>query len=275
MASALHNATSGGNKEEVKRLLNSEGIHVNYRDSDGVTLLTTAIKGRNKVWNKVVDLLLKEKDIDVNQADQDGHTPLHIAVLMENCKAVELLLGHEGIQIDLANEYGETPLILASEWGHLEIAKLLLGAGDINVNQADVDGYTPLITAANNGHEEMVALLLGEEKIQVNLADKEGKTPLYCALSLGGDLNYRMIDLIKSKITRPVNKDPICIVCFDRKPDVFLEPCGHHNLCGPCAHQWNEVEKRCPMDRLRIWEIRPLERESENGEEDNSTKHDE
>ena len=26
-----------------------------------------------------------------------------------------------------------------------------------------------------------------------------------------------------------------CVICMDRKPEVVLAPCGHHNICAPCA----------------------------------------
>ena len=31
-----------------------------------------------------------------------------------------------------------------------------------------------------------------------------------------------------------------CCVCLDRPPQVVLVPCGHMNICAPCAHEWKE-----------------------------------
>ena len=48
-----------------------------------------------------------------------------------------------------------------------------------------------------------------------------------------------------------------CIICMEREPDVFLVPCGHQNVCGPCAYEWKEHSGRCPTDRKEIQMIVP------------------
>ena len=51
---------------------------------------------------------------------------------------------------------------------------------------------------------------------------------------------------------RAQNTRPTCVVCMDREPQVVLVPCGHQNLCAPCAYQWTEENGRCPTDRREI-----------------------
>ena len=48
------------------------------------------------------------------------------------------------------------------------------------------------------------------------------------------------------------NTRPACVVCMDREPQVVLVPCGHQNLCAPCAYQWKEENGHCPTDRREI-----------------------
>lgn len=48
------------------------------------------------------------------------------------------------------------------------------------------------------------------------------------------------------------NTRHICVICMDRDPQVVLVPCGHQNLCAPCAHQWKEENGCCPTDRREI-----------------------
>ena len=43
-----------------------------------------------------------------------------------------------------------------------------------------------------------------------------------------------------------------CVICMDRKPEVVLAPCGHQNICAPCANQWKEENGCCPTDRRPI-----------------------
>ena len=48
-----------------------------------------------------------------------------------------------------------------------------------------------------------------------------------------------------------------CDICMDREPDVFIVPCGHQNMCGPCAHQEKELRGKCPYDMKLIQQIIP------------------
>ena len=66
-----------------------------------------------------------------------------------------------------AKNNGCTPLYIAAENGHLEIAKLLLVKGKANVNLARDMGATPLFVAAYRGHVEVAKLLLVEGKASV------------------------------------------------------------------------------------------------------------
>ena len=88
----------------------------------------------------------------------------------------DLLLGKEGIDVNQAANDGATPLFLASQNGHAECVTLLLGKEGIDVNQAAM--MVPQIMASQNGHAECVTLLLGKEGIDVNQAMDEGATPL-------------------------------------------------------------------------------------------------
>ena len=49
----------------------------------------------------------------------------------------------------------------------------------------------------------------------------------------------------------------LCFICEDREPDVFLVPCGHQNVCGPCAYGVKENSGLCPFDRKEITHIVP------------------
>ena len=43
-----------------------------------------------------------------------------------------------------------------------------------------------------------------------------------------------------------------CVICMDCRPEVVLAPCGHQNICAPCAYQWKEENGCCPTDRRPI-----------------------
>ena len=155
------------------------------------------------------------------------------------------------------NHVGYVPLYYAAKEGHHKVAELLLSQVGIQVNISNHSGVTPLLAAACNGHERVVELLLGHEDIQVKRASKSGCTPLNMAAQNGHD---KVVDLLlpRAELTVPLNQNSTCIVCLDRLVDVVLVPCGHQNLCGPCAHQWSIIGKGCPMDRIQIYKILPL-----------------
>ena len=175
--------------------------------------------------DNVVQLLLERGDIDVNQADKDGVAPLQVAA---------------GI-------------------GHDNIVRLLLERPDIKINQANKFGFTALYMAANDGNVRSVELLVGHEDIHLTKGCKNGFTPLSIALrrkNLEGEGKFdEVVSLLKEGIRRPKNETSTCIVCMDRRPEVVLVPCGHQDMCGPCAYQWGY---QCPVDRIRISEILPL-----------------
>ena len=58
--------------------------------------------------------------------------------------------------------------------------------------------------------------------------------------------------------TQPQEESTVtCDICMDREPDVFIVPCGHQNMCGPCAHQEKELRGKCPYDMKPIQQIIP------------------
>jgi ankyrin repeat protein len=75
-----------------------------------------------------------------------------------NRALVELFL-NAGADVNQANNEGNTPLHYAASYGHKTIAELLLKAG-ANVNQTDKEGKAPLHYAAEYGHRLIVELLL-------------------------------------------------------------------------------------------------------------------
>ena len=110
---------------------------------------------------------------------QPGHerwrTPLYIAA--RRWVVTKLLAANA--DVNQAPNDGATPLYIACDKGHTEVVTKLLAA-NADVNQADNDGATPLFIACHNGHTEIVATLLAANA-DVNQAKNNGITPLYIA----------------------------------------------------------------------------------------------
>ncbi len=121
---------------------------------------------------------------DVNQANEEGATPLFIASANGHAEVVTKLLAANA-SVDRAENNGVTPLYIACEQGHAEIVTKLLAA-NATVDQADNDGVTPLSTACERGHTEVVTIMLAANA-NANQADNRGITALIVACQHGQD----------------------------------------------------------------------------------------
>lgn len=50
-------------------------------------------------------------------------------------------------------------------------------------------------------------------------------------------------------------QDTDCRICFDKKIDVVLTPCGHHCLCQNCANLVKSKNQGCPICRKKIDQV--------------------
>ena len=93
-----------------------------------ISLLMCAIQLHSEVRDmfKHIDLLLKQPDINVNFAFNDGNTALHLAASKGCVKIVELLMQHKDIKPNIQNYDGETALFLAIKSNESKVAEYLL-----------------------------------------------------------------------------------------------------------------------------------------------------
>ena len=229
---------------------------VNWTTKDGTTPLSIAVRYRHK---KVVELILNVRGVDVNKANKHEVTPLVLAAGRGHLEVVELLLNMRNINVNKADENGDTALIIAAYHGHEKVVELLLTHRDIQVNLQATDDLTPLEAAAMKGHQKVVEILLKKEGLQVSKSYIEFTSPVHLPLT---KRDLRMLTLLDRKLAKPKNEHTNCIVCMDQPVEVVLVPCGHQIACGQCAHQWNEEKKGCPMDRIDIFKILPLNKET-------------
>jgi len=94
---------------------------------------------------------------DVNDADEDGSTTLHLAAEVGHDEVVELLLNARA-DVHLMDADGASPLILACQGGHARCVKALLAARANPL--ADFNGSSALTEAQLSGSRECMALLV-------------------------------------------------------------------------------------------------------------------
>jgi ankyrin repeat protein len=143
---------------------------------------------------------LIKKRVDLNARDEDGSTPLLIAVTRRYSDIARLLLA-SGAKPDIASRYGAgsdafeggTPLSEASGSGDIATMKLLLKAG-ANPNHG-TSLYMPLREAAEKGNIEACRLLL-DSGANVKAGEKTGDSALYKAVGARSSTQGRLVRLL-------------------------------------------------------------------------------
>lgn len=144
--------------------------------------IANAIEHEN---NKLVEQIINDSEFDVNYMDDDGHTPLIIAVRSGNKWAVETLLSiHD---IDINKSEGDYSALMHSadhtsefDDGRQSIARILMSHPGIDINYQKKDNLrTALILAVTNSRPEFVSIALSHPGIDVSLRDMGGKDALY------------------------------------------------------------------------------------------------
>ena len=112
-------------------------------------------------------------------------------------RVVELLLQHKDIEVNVADFHNSTPIGLAAEFGHHKVVEQLLEKTSAEfINKADNDGDYPLTMAGRGGHERVVELLLRHPQIDLKVSDSYGRTALERARFMG---NTKLIKLLNDK----------------------------------------------------------------------------
>ena len=161
----------------ASQLLLTRGADPNIPDERGRTPLSAASVNENekaKEMEKVVEFLLRVPSIAINQADDDGQTPLMRAASHGELTSLRLLLA-AGADVRATDHGGKTSLHLAAAAGHKIAIKVLLKT-QAQIDSQDKKFNTPLAAAAVNGHDAVVRLLL-ERGADPELADEDEETP--------------------------------------------------------------------------------------------------
>ncbi|KAF9636672.1 Ankyrin repeat protein [Lasiodiplodia theobromae] len=107
----------------MKELLRHPDVDPNERDDEGKTPLFHAVSAGNI---GAVAQLLEKHDVDLNRADNCKSTPLAIAISNGSYGMVAYLLASPKIERSLVNSSGDSALSLAARLGHLFIVEQLL-----------------------------------------------------------------------------------------------------------------------------------------------------
>eukprot|EP00193_Tetraselmis_chui_P015331 CAMPEP_0177772650 /NCGR_PEP_ID=MMETSP0491_2-20121128/12372_1 /TAXON_ID=63592 /ORGANISM="Tetraselmis chuii, Strain PLY429" /LENGTH=617 /DNA_ID=CAMNT_0019290547 /DNA_START=202 /DNA_END=2055 /DNA_ORIENTATION=- len=143
-------STSGSGKgdwEEVMAMLVKAGVNVTATKVNGMNALHDAV---SMLEYEQVKYLMEQGQLDPNQCDEEGHTPLHLAAAKGDARMGRLLLNR----------------------GNTEMVKLLLEA-KADCALVDKTGVSPLMAAIENGSTDCVAAL--KVATQQQLTQSKGK----------------------------------------------------------------------------------------------------
>ncbi|GJQ88623.1 hypothetical protein Trydic_g9064 [Trypoxylus dichotomus] len=160
--------------KDILQLLLNFNADVNVENEDGETPLGMAIEEKSL---EIIEILL-QNGAHVNHVDSSGWTLLIHAVQREDNYAVQVLLNLNA-DVNIKGEDGVTPLCTAVKTRNADIVQILLEKG-ADVNCFDGCGISPLIAAVETGNTRLATILL-ENEANVNLKNECGVTALYAA----------------------------------------------------------------------------------------------
>jgi ankyrin repeat protein len=151
-------------------------LKVEMTDNDeGYSPLTLAVKAGNV---DAVTALVVEQGADVNQADRNGFTPIQIAVQENSVTMIRVLVKLE-VDVNTLDTEGGTPMHAAAERGDVAVIRALSELG-ANVNARDRTGATPMYIATQNGRVAAITAL-HELGADINAPTNTGFTPIFSA----------------------------------------------------------------------------------------------
>lgn len=101
---------------------------------------------QKRAKSDLVGAFLTFANPDVNKLDEEGQTPLVLAVKEQNSSVVKLLLAHEHIDVNQENRAGSTPLNTAAD-ENIHMFESFIQRHDIDIDNGDCRGDSSLNTA--------------------------------------------------------------------------------------------------------------------------------
>lgn len=162
-------------RPDWSRLLVERGANVFARNSTGETPLAAALR----IGPEAVDPLLTPATIRAR--DDSGNGLLHSAVLQRTIPETVSLMLERGVDLSSRNNEGDTPLHLAVRTDQADPAKVLLAA-KADIFASNVKGATPLGLALNPAGQPKKWFFTADV---LDSRDGAGNTPLHFAAGEG------------------------------------------------------------------------------------------
>ncbi|MEO6392587.1 MAG: ankyrin repeat domain-containing protein, partial [Pyrinomonadaceae bacterium] len=143
---------------------------------------------QDEYTQQIAELL--RRGVDVDQAEDDGTTALHVAVLRNREDIIRQLL-KAGANPNALNERGENVLFLVNDKDDNDLIKFVLQIG-ADVNQVNRDGNTPLIRFANWDEDDRLKFFV-DAGADLDMQNANGNTALMVAAAKGNDSAVKVL----------------------------------------------------------------------------------
>ena len=185
----------------MMKLLIDNKANINYTDENGFTPLNIAIESGDMELTK----FLITNGANVNSLMQDGVSLIGYAIAQNNMDLLQILI-ENGANVNNTNgdSWAKTPLQTASRLGLDNVVRILL-TRNADINAVDMNGNTALHTAALNSQLSVVKLLL-EKNPNLDIQNKVGNTALHLAI-ISGNIDIVGELVLKGANTRIRNND--------------------------------------------------------------------
>ncbi|XP_055000684.1 putative ankyrin repeat domain-containing protein 20A5 [Sorex araneus] len=115
---------------------------------------------------------------NVNEKDQMGRTPLHLACVLGSINTVQLLVENKCL-LNPRDQFKRTPLFKAVQCKYVVCSQFLLEHG-ADPNLVDIHGFSVLHYAVHDNSPFLAELLINSSA-NIEAKDKSGRTPLILA----------------------------------------------------------------------------------------------
>ena len=176
-------------------------------------------------WCEIVECLIS-KDWSLDNQNNDGDTPIHLAIRNNQKRVFEILIKKSDLNVK--NSSGETPLHIATcDFNGLGYVKAITEDSNVkSINACDIYGDTPLFNACRTKNENMIIYLMNRPKCDlliVNERKHETLANIACRLSLSKILKeyFKKINCYPKKLRNYLGQTLIQIACMADNLDLM------------------------------------------------------
>lgn len=176
----VHHHAGLGKHHELKLLLSDPSINFDTPDEEGSTPLFLAMRSGSA---ETVQFLI-ERGCRLNFKNTHGQTPIFEAIFTNDLDFISKIVANSTIDTNIYDENGQNLLHLSIANGFVNSTIAIYDANNELVNQQDSFGKTPLMYAAEGGYVNILKVILSDKSL-INISCNDGWTALMYATHKG------------------------------------------------------------------------------------------